>query len=159
MAIVINGSTGITTPKVDSAAGVGGIPAFSAWCSSAISHTGGAPSKIPFQTEEFDTTNAFDSVTNYRFQPLVAGYYQFTGACQVLSTGSIALALYKNGSSFKTLDFNGASAANSLVSGTCIVFMNGSTDYVELFATPATTGNTNATQGNTYFQGVLVRAA
>ena len=33
--------------------------------------------KIVFNAKEFDTANAFDSTTNYRFTPQVAGYYQF----------------------------------------------------------------------------------
>jgi len=52
-------------------------PAFSAYQSSGqtISSTS-TWTKINFQTEEFDTNNNFDSTTNYRFTPQIAGYYQ-----------------------------------------------------------------------------------
>ncbi|MEZ7974073.1 MAG: hypothetical protein QMC48_03480, partial [SAR324 cluster bacterium] len=56
--------------------------------------------KIILDTEEFDTNNCFDSTTNYRFTPTVAGYYQINGAVTLAvpaTTGGAAARLYKNG--------------------------------------------------------------
>jgi hypothetical protein len=36
--------------------------------------------KVQINTEEFDTNSNFDSTTNYRFTPTVAGYYQVNGS-------------------------------------------------------------------------------
>ena len=41
--------------------------------------TSNVATKIQFNAEEFDTANCFDSTTNYRFTPNVAGYYLFQG--------------------------------------------------------------------------------
>lgn len=35
--------------------------------------------KVTLNAEEYDTANCFDSTTNYRFTPNVAGYYHLTG--------------------------------------------------------------------------------
>lgn len=67
-------TTKITQGLVDS--GVAGTgPAFSAYRGTPQSVTTGQYTKIQINTEEFDTDNAFDSGTNYRFTPQVAGYY------------------------------------------------------------------------------------
>ena len=52
----------------------GNQPAFSAYQGTAQSVTSGVYTKIAFTVENFDTANAFDSTTTYRFTPLVAGY-------------------------------------------------------------------------------------
>ena len=84
MTTVISGTTGISTARVDSVAGVGATPAFSAKrTSNQAAGATGVYTKIQFNVEEFDTTNAFDSVTNYRFQPTVAGYYQMSASCYI----------------------------------------------------------------------------
>ena len=48
-------------------------PAFSAYRLTDQSVTGSTWTKVQLGTEEFDTANAFDSSTNYRFTPQVAG--------------------------------------------------------------------------------------
>ena len=75
----------ITTAKIVDAsvtqaklgAGVSGNgPAFSAnRATSNQTVTSAALTKVQLNAETFDTDNAFDSTTNYRFQPTVAGYY------------------------------------------------------------------------------------
>jgi hypothetical protein len=141
------------------AAGVAGKgPAFSAWQSSSQTLSCGVATKIQCQTEEFDTANCYDNTTNFRFTPNVAGYYQFNAAWTAGATASnITVALYKNGAEFKRGQNVQANAAIMTVSA--LIYLNGTTDYVEFYAT------TQATQAGalalyfTYFQGVLVRAA
>jgi hypothetical protein len=55
------------------------MPAFRAYKTSAQTISSSTFTKVSLQAESFDVTNAFDSTTNYRFQPTVAGYYQANG--------------------------------------------------------------------------------
>jgi len=133
-------------------------PAFSAYQSTLQSISASNTNKLSFQTEEFDTANAFDSTTNYRFTPQVAGYYQISGGFQVAtSAADLRLYVYKIGSAYKNI--NTSVAASNWTAGSCLVFMNGSTDYVELFGYSSLLNNTNPVSSATYFQGCLVRAA
>ena len=85
-ATILDGSVA----QVDVAPNVAGNgPAFSAYQSTAQSLPQNVITKIQFQTKEFDTANAFDAVTNFRFQPLVAGYYQVTGSFQIATTQAL----------------------------------------------------------------------
>ena len=60
--------SGVTLTNNGTASGFGGnnTPAFHAYRSSTQTLTNNANSKILFDTEEFDTDNAYDSTTNYR---------------------------------------------------------------------------------------------
>ena len=57
----------------------GNMPAFSAYLGTSQTVTTDVATKLQLNTEVFDTASAFDSTTNYRFQPTVAGYYQLNG--------------------------------------------------------------------------------
>jgi len=124
----------------------------------------GTPVKVQLNSESFDTNNSFDSTTNYRFQPLVAGYYQISGSCFIsggTSQSYVIASLLKNGSEVlggSTSGYQGDSI--STVSG--VIYLNGSTDYLELFASVAHAGGVPliiGTQKNTFLSGALVRAA
>lgn len=134
-------------------------PAFSAYPSSNQTLATATFTKIALQTEEFDTANAFDSTTNYRFQPAVPGYYVFYAGAALLTTpAGMILSIYKNGSEYKRvcnfIQLNGNGAY-----GSCEVYLNGSTDYVELYAYISTGQALVGTSIYTYFQGAMVRAA
>jgi hypothetical protein len=146
---------------------MGGVaPAFSAYQSSAQSAlTNATFTKIQFQTEEYDTNNNFDNATNYRFTPTVAGYYQINsrvGLSPDLAAGGAITAIYKNGSEFKRGGINatviGLGAASNVAS---LVYMNGSTDYVEIYAYQNCGANSAVVAAvmSTYFQAALVRGA
>jgi hypothetical protein len=149
----------VTAPTTAGPLNVTG-PAFSAYLNGTQSVTSGQYTKITINTKEFDTANAFDASTNYRFQPLVAGYYQVNAAVAPNGTtpGSAVGAIYKNGSTYKYGPYIQATNPNSNVS--CIVYLNGSTDYIELWgyqtASVATWGNGST---STYFQAVFIRGA
>lgn len=144
------------------ASNVPNAPAFSAYASNAQSLTGGGEIKIALNAEEFDTNSNFDSATNYRFQPTVPGYYQLEGSVTnagVNATYHYAV-IFKNGSAFKYGNLTQTSVSaygSSVVSA--LVYFNGSTDYVELYGVCATTVNSVAGAGRTYFQGFLARPA
>ena len=135
-----------------------GGPAFSAYQSSAHSATNGVNTKVQFQTEQFDTANCFDSATNYRFTPNVAGYYQVNAAVAQVTASQTELALYlfKNGSAARLLQNNITPAARQ-VAGSTLIYMNGSTDYLEIYIYTSITSN--LATGSTWFDGFLARPA
>lgn len=134
-------------------------PAFSVYAGTSTSVPNVTSTKIILNTEEYDTANCF---INSRFTPNVAGYYQVNGA--VYLTGSTiygSCGVFKNGASYREgplLNGNGA-GITTIVS--CQVYLNGTTDYIELYGYQATgaTQTAQAVTAYTYFQGVLVRAA
>ena len=116
--------------------------------------------RIKCQSVEFDTNVAYDNVTNFRFQPQTAGYYQITaglGWDPALPPVSQAASIYKNGAEFKRGSFYQVNNYSSVASA--LVFLNGSSDYVELWGYQAqgSTVNTSPNFYTTYFQGVIVR--
>lgn len=157
-------TSAVTQAKVGSNVTTTG-PAFSAYVNANQSYTGGNYTKLQFSLEQFDTANCFDSTTNYRFTPNVAGYYFLNATAELSSTGNRStLYLYKNGSVFLTGQDsigNGVNAQGCSFSG--LVYANGSTDYFEIYYQ----GNNNATLYGiaagagivTFFQGYLARAA
>lgn len=137
----------------------GGGPAFSAYPNANLSLSTGAYTKLLFQVEEFDTNSNFDSS---RFTPTVAGYYQVVASTQFVggTTGEGGTAIYKNGTMYKLgNDFASASSAY-VFAVTCLVYCNGTTDYIEAYAYSGIAGRSavgNST--GTYFQASMVRAA
>jgi hypothetical protein len=136
----------------------GNGPAFSAYQSSAQTLSSGTWTKIQFQTKEFDTNSNFDNVTNYRFTPTVAGYYQISGGFQVSSSATpVRLAIYKNGSVFKYLGITDSSSLSGIYSS-ALIYLNGSTDYIELYGYVGTGQALLSNSTATYFQASMVRS-
>ena len=155
----------VTVPSVTGTAMVSGnMPAFSAYLNGTQSISSATATKIQFNTEEFDTANAFDSTTNYRFNPQVAGYYQINAFYAAYpASGSLSnlyIFLFKNGSQFKR-NYTISTISEASISISHVVYMNGSSDYLEVYA--QTTGTSPTVYGSstsqTYFSGALVRAA
>jgi hypothetical protein len=166
VSLTVPSAAGTNTATLPAATGTvmvsGNMPAFSAYQSSTQSLSSGILTKVQFQTKEFDTNSYYDNTTNYRFTPLVAGYYQISACCNSGNATSTALSfgsIYKNGSRFK--DFTGAAATinGSITNGSALIYLNGSTDYVEFYMYQASGGTTTTISGasSTYFQAVLVR--
>jgi hypothetical protein len=163
-------STGITTQV--------GAPAFSAYGNINQSISSGTATKISFNLEEFDTNSNYDSTTNYRFTPTVAGYYQVNLACRYETTtafttyGEILIQIRKNGSAIKrgwnsngplTNAMNNVSSQPSYLITQCnaIVYLNGSTDYIEGWFLQGT-GQTQTLRADaeiSYFQAAMIRSA
>ncbi len=145
------------------ASGVAGTgPAFSAYAGTNQSILNNTYTKISVNIEEFDTNSNYDAVTNYRFTPTVAGYYQVNGQIS-LNNGwnSVILMIYKNGSRFK--DGTSPNAVSMYyVNIAALVYLNGTTDYIELYVAQFTGSTQTLSGGNaydSYFQASLVRAA
>ena len=172
MSVNINGTTGVSLTQ-DSTISQGKLapnvagngPCFSASLGSALTVVSNTYTKIPLNAKSFDTTNAFDSVTNYRFQPLVSGYYQFNAySIFVSSTNNLQLAeiaFSKNGggalagSSYTYIAAGGIAQITGTVA--YLIYLNGSTDYVEL--TGRIVGAGTLTVNGATLQGFLARAA
>lgn len=148
----------ITVPGVTGTMMVSGnMPAFSAIMSANQTITSSTFTKVQFNTEDFDTNSNYDT-TNYRFTPTVAGYYQFNASIYPNTSVTFTEAsLYKNGSLFK----RGFSSSNNGIGQlSVLIYLNGTTDYVECYANIA--GTTPAISNSnplTWFTGALVRAA
>ena len=152
----------ITQPEL--ATGVSGTgPAFSAYCSTAQLIPNAVFTKIQINTELFDTNSNFDSTTNYRFTPTVAGYYQVSGAAYFSYAGGAVAqnAIFKNGVLMFVAAWSSTSVGGIVpVSG--LVYMNGTTDFLELYSYQGSgLGQTliPSRQDLNYFFGSLVRAA
>jgi hypothetical protein len=144
------------------AAGTG--PAFSAYMingSAGVSVTSGGFTKIVLDTEEYDTNSNFDT-SNYRFTPTVAGYYQInTGVTMAAPDTGAAAYLYKNGAGYQWGSSRGTANMFPTATTTTLVYMNGSTDYLELYIYNGhtTTLTTSYGRGYLFMNGYLARAA
>jgi hypothetical protein len=140
-------------------------PAFSAYLASSQSVTTSVATKVTLNTEDFDTASCFDSTTNYRFTPNVAGYYQITATLGGNASGTVTttnIYIYKNGSNVGNVLITNTNAFNNLyVSISKLIYMNGSTDYIELYGAVASTNSPrfDGSSVATYMTGFLARTA
>ena len=161
-ALVLTNATGL--PQAGLGTNVAGNgPAFRAYAASVTTTVpGNTDTKVSLDTETFDTNNNFASS---RFTPTIAGYYQINGGVQINYWNGIIFSaeIFKNGSVYAiggTSYPQTTGGVRATVSD--IVYCNGSTDYIELYAYQynASTSNVTATgTQSTYFSGCLVRAA
>jgi hypothetical protein len=143
----------------------GNMPAFSAYPSASQSIASVTFTKLQFNTVTFDTSSpvAYDT-TNYRFLPKTAGYYQVVGSYYLpaAASGQQIISLYKNGSAVSTASYAFTSTASIQPSFTYLIYLNGSTDYIELYAYQGSGGSLSTLSSRpdlNYFQAVLVRTA
>ena len=151
--------TGASTLTGGFTVGATAAPAFSAYQSTIQTPASFAFTKTTLQSELFDTNSNFDSTTNYRFTPTVAGYYQINGVVQFAAgVANLIASIYKNGAEYLRGGIQAPSSFQAAVSG--IVYLNGSSDYVELYSFN-TTGliDTVATSSATQFSGAMIRSA
>jgi hypothetical protein len=169
----VSGTTTLTLPTtsgtvITTGSTFGGTgPAFSAYASASQSLANTTFLKLQFNTEEFDTNSNYDNATNYRFTPTVEGYYQvnseavFSAAAN--NTSSVFLILYKNGSAWRHTNLPSTTSGNGItVSMSQVIYLNGSTDYIEIYAYQNSGGTINVAitgQQYNYFQATMVRGA
>ena len=148
-----------TITQADLAAGVAGTgPTFRAKMSGNQSPTANTWTKVQMNSEDWDTAGCYDPTTNYRFTPNVAGYYLISISVKNQNASTsyrIDAAIYKNGLAYVFFagPSNSTSYGNS--NGSDLVYLNGTTDYVECYALvdPASVVYDGV------FSGVLARAA
>lgn len=148
--------TNVTQAKL-AANVVGNGPVFRAYASTTTTVPTATFTKVNLVSETFDSNSNFSSS---RFTPSVAGYYMVCGLISYATGTDGALAVIrKNGSDHSYGCPQVAGSIRSNVSD--IVYLNGSSDYVELFAYH--TEGVNRTIVNisvqTYFSGCLIRSA
>jgi hypothetical protein len=153
--LTLPANTGTVITTGSTFAGTG--PAFSAYRSGNQTLSSNTNTKIQYNAENFDTNNNFDSTTNYRFTPTVAGYYQINYQVGVSTSAcTMTISVIKNGD---TNAGGGFWVNTSAVRGTGsnVIYFNGSTDYLEIY-TNISSGQT-LDSANTYFSGFLARSA
>ena len=122
--------------------------------------------KVQFNAETFDTDNCFDSTTNYRFTANKSGYYDVSSFITFSGVGSETVkevTLYKNGSAnsrFFSSQGSGKPGATCTVGGSVLVYLNGTTDYLEIFVYDSDASARNVLNGESvsYFSGVWIRS-
>jgi hypothetical protein len=133
-------------------------PAFRAYATTATTGLNlGVAKKIELSGEDFDTANCFASS---RFTPNVSGYYLISAGIRWENLANASAFIVKNGTIHSTGATPSAGTFNSVV--TDLLYLNGTTDYVELFGIQFTGNNqssgTPASNG-TWMSGFLARAA
>jgi len=143
-------------------------PTFSAYGNAAQTITTDVFTKVVLNAEDYDTNNNFDSTTNYRFTPTVAGYYQLNLKLTVATTATLTLIIgefRKNGSGAnygRALQFGSSLGTFAILNATTIMYFDGSSDYCEIwvYLSGAGTLTTSSNDKNTtFFQGSMIRAA
>ena len=158
-----SGATGIGQLSFADAGG-NMAPMFSAYLSGNQTVSDATTTKVNFDTEEYDSAGNYDHSTNYRFTPTTAGKYLILTKVMVYdSNGRLynnASYLRKNGSTIAeaTFDLRLSSGYGYLADLNIIkvVSMNGSSDYLEMFAYIDGTGTLQYQASNSYFQGYKI---
>jgi hypothetical protein len=156
-----NSNQTITIPDATGTMMVSGnMPAFSAYLGSAQSLTGSVNTKLQINTKEFDTASCFNTST-YRFTPNVAGYYQVNAVATGSNTAYTFayITVFKNGAGVKgSTNYSQSVNYPSAVLST-LIYMNGTTDYLELYFNGSATASVLAGADTTVFQAFLARSA
>lgn len=134
-------------------------PAFAVYRNtSAQSISGSTWTKAQLQTEEFDTAGNYDPTTNYRFTPTTAGYYQINLTLSIYPSSRAMCAIYKNGTSYKLFSDQIASADQIAGGGGAVVYMNGTTDYIEAYGWSIGASNIYFGLDTSFMSGVWIRS-
>jgi len=122
--------------------------------------------KVLFDARVFDVGNLFDITTNHRFQPNVAGYYNISYELLISSsttTISYAYAIatkngvgFSHGSQYGSDNTGTPVTDNCYLTGSGTVYLNGTTDYVEVGVYVKSTGAITVGGGYTYLSGELI---
>lgn len=100
------------------------------------------PTKVTWETEDFDTGDYFASS---RFTPLRAGKYYISSIIlfndDVTDLKNLQVRIYKNGSEIYRNNLPSRLGIATGVPISCVVAMNGSTDYIEIYAYHDATGS------------------
>lgn len=135
-------------------------PSFSAYrATSTQAITSGVATKVQFNAEDFDNGSCFDSTTNYRWTPNVAGYYQVSAAVNITAASgmqTVQAYIYKNGASVATGNYvPGVSTTDTIASVSKLVYLDGSTDYLEIWIYSNGTSPVVAFTKGTFFTAFL----
>jgi len=140
----------------------GGIlksPFIDVYWASGMVVTCGTATKLLFETKRSDLNNWYDNTT-YRFRPTQPGTYLAISNALTNGSGSSSAStkIYKNGTPWNQV-FQNAYTGTSIVSptNTSLVYMNGTTDYLEVFGT--INGTTCQWTGSTQMSFQVIRVS
>jgi len=137
------------------------VPTFSAYQSAAQSINNGAIIKVLMPNEEYDNASCYDTGLS-RYTPNVPGWYWFAGVVSgnFSAGGYTSASVYKNGVGAGAGVINSTAGQYSGMPAFRLVYMNGTTDYAELFMTQNSGGTQTTLPGidKVHFEGFLVAA-
>jgi len=164
----VAGTNTISLPALTGTVGLSG-PAFSAFISTQ-SVSADTATKMAYNNVIFDTASKYNNtgstvngIPAYSFLPNVAGYYQVNMSSYWASYGGggfVNIALYKNGTGYT--EYTRINATSGTMSGSGIVYLNGTTDYIGAYWYAASgTCTLVASNGSFFsnFSAVLIKAA
>lgn len=129
--------------------GIAAVPAVDAYDASGTTLATNTNTKINLTGTNLNIGGFFDT-TNKRFLPTKAGIYRVNGQIYITNASLLtrySAIIYVNGSALKQGDTIDASSTGALSFGVeCLVSLNGSTDYVELYGFNSNASNTASTQ-------------
>jgi hypothetical protein len=171
-AVTIDASQNVTLAK-GLTVGATAAPAFSAYVSVATTNIASATGvTVPYDTKLFDTASRYNNTAStvggipaYSFMPNVAGYYQVSGSCNYEASNGTTRVLFNTaGASSNRLQDLSASGTviSGTVSGSTLVYFNGTTDYISMTTYQAGTGQQRIQGGAgavTWFTAFLARSA
>jgi hypothetical protein len=157
----LTASTALALNASKQVVSVPNAPAFNANLSGDQSISSATFTNVGINSETFDTNSNFDTSTN-RFTPNVAGYYSVNGQISAASSSGVSRcfsSIFKNGSAISAGVDNAPLAGGTSSLATALVYMNGTTDYLELYGyitatTPVVFGQFS---GYTFFNACFVR--
>jgi hypothetical protein len=182
---VANGGTGVTTSTGSGANVLGtsptitgltftsaatAAPSFFVNATNGQSISSGVFTLVQNANEVYDTASCFNAtgstvggIPAYSFLPNVAGYYLITGAIQYVTLNSSAsqmiATVYKNGANNSYLsNVPTASGGLPMPSGSILVYLNGTSDYLGLYTYNGAAGS-QAVSALGFFGGFLARSA
>ena len=131
---VANGGTGIVSN-----------PMFKVTGADNVALTNNTYTKVTFNSEEFDVGGYYDSTTNYRYTPQVAGKYLIYGRVYITygseATENMYIAIYKNGTAAQQFARSDNNSQYGSIQISSLVEMNGSSDYVEIYTKASSSTN------------------
>ena len=117
---------------------------------------------VTFDNENYDIDGWYDP-TNSRYTPQKAGFYFFVCGIKISNLGDNRYywaEIYKNGSAAQRLFIKHTpdTANSQATTGSALVYMNGNTDYVEIYMhhNDASTKNLSTTAHLTFWKGYFV---
>ncbi len=158
-----SGATGVGQLSFGDAGGQN-TPNFHVYRNGNQSISNNTATKIQFNAETYDTANAFDSSSNYRYTPQTSGKYYLYAHIYIANGSSASMQeysinIYKNGSKIagNSLDHRTSGLGyNFMVPVSTVVESNGSSDYYEVYANVNWSGGSQNIVGSasqTFFGG------
>ena len=132
--------------------------AFKAYRNTTQTLTAATHTKIQLNAEVFDVDGTFDSTTNYRHTPTTAGRYLYYGTILFNSPSDQNQLIpepYKNGSVVSQTTISASGTAGHAINFIAEIDMNGSTDYVELYAYRTSSGTLGSATGGSVSEFAL----